>query len=242
MTADIAALLGKNFIERRDVKAWQQPDGAYFPDRTKLTMSDLRAHVACERTMGHYLISAEDRCRVFCFDIDLAKTGIWGGEPFEPRSEFANPESPYREGLVGQLVIMAEGLARRAHRELGIPVAIAFSGSKGVHVYGFTGPEGAAVVRACAQSVLTAIGSFEPLRGANFFRHQNPEMSCEVEVFPKQDSLEGKDLGNLLRLPLGVNLKSGKPGMFLSVGGDKRSTFKKMDAEAALTGTLPWTS
>src|SRR5688572_12362826 len=69
-------MLGKRFIERRDVKAVQFKDGHYEPDRTKFTMTDLRAHLAGERTYGHYLISDEDRCRIIAFDIDLPKKAL----------------------------------------------------------------------------------------------------------------------------------------------------------------------
>ena len=238
-THDVATLLLDRFVERRDVKAWQQRDGAYYPDRTKVTIADLGAHLACARTMGHYLISREDKCRVLIFDIDLTKNGVWDGQPFEPRTEFADPNSPYREGLVGQLMILGEELARVTHRIADVPVAISFSGNKGIHITAFTGSEPAADVRALGQGIAEYVG-LVPLRGVNFFAHPNEEMSVEVEVFPKQDSLDGKDLGNLVRLPLGANRKSGRDSMFVSVGGDKRGMFQKMDPIAALTGTLPW--
>lgn len=233
-------LLAQRFIQRSDVKAWQQADGAYYPDRTSITRRDLEAHVTGEKTMGHYLLGTDDRCKVACFDLDLAKSGIWGGEPIEPRKEFANPESTYREGLIGQLSSAAEVLARRAHRELDVHVAIAFSGSKGCHVYLFFGAEPANEVREAALMVLKSVGEFEPLRGANFFSHRNEEMSLTAEVFPKQESLDGKDLGNLLRLALGRNRKSGLEGCFLRVGGGKRGTFARMDPVAALGSELPW--
>lgn len=240
LSDQLANLLAQRFISRSDVKAWQEPSGIYRPDRTKITRADLNAHIARERTMGHYLLGTDDRCKFFCFDIDLAKQGVWDGQPIEPRKEFLDDASPYREGLTGQLVIAAESLAREANRAVDVPVAIAFSGSKGVHVYGFTGPEPAADQRTAALSILESIGSFKPLRGANFFAHENPEMSVEIEVFPKQGSLDGKDLGNLLRLPLGRNLKSGREGCFLRCGGGKRAKFARMDPIAALSGVLPW--
>lgn len=241
MSDEIGNLLAKRFIQRRDVKAWQQPNGSYLTDRTPITRADLRAHVSCERTLGHYLLGQDDCAKFFCFDIDLAKDGVWDDEPIKPREEFANPNSPHREGLVGQLVIMAESLARCTHRLYDeIPVAIAFSGSKGVHVYGLTGPAPGIEVRAAAMDVINQITQIKPLRGDNFFRHENPEMSVEIEVFPKQASLEGKDLGNLLRLPLGRNQK-GKEGIFLRCGGGKRASFHPMDPLDALSGEqLPW--
>jgi hypothetical protein len=34
-------------------------------------------------------------------------------------------------------------------------------------------------------------------------------------MFPKQDSLNGKDLGNLMKLPLGINRKTGNRSYFV---------------------------
>lgn len=240
-TVELQNALAKRFIQRTDVKAWQQSGGAYIPDRTPITRADLAAHLACERTMGHYLLGQNDLCKFFCFDIDLKIDCVWEGVPFKPREEFANMASPYRPQLVTDLVITAEGFARRIHHLYEIPVAIAFSGSKGVHVYGFADqPTPAADVRAIAMDVMQDVREFKPLRGENFFAHWNSDLSVEVEVFPKQSSLEGKDLGNLLRLPLGRNLK-GKEGMFLQCGAGARPNFKPLDPMTALSGkVLPW--
>lgn len=191
--------------------------------------------------MGHYLLGQDDKCKFFCFDIDLAQDGVvYDDMPIKPRAEFGDPASPYRELLTSNLVITAEILARRTRQLFDIPVAIAFSGSKGVHVYGFTGADVAADVRSMAMAVLKKVPQYKPLRGENFFVHENPEMCIELEVFPKQNSLDGKDLGNLLRLPLGKNLKSGKEGCFLRTGGGARAQFARMDPVAALSGELPW--
>jgi len=99
MDDELAKRLGFLFIERRDVKAWQQENGGYFPDYGPLTLKDLRSHLAglpqygdvlnqdgTPRTdknghklralrahMGHYLVSQENKCRLFAFDIDLKK-------------------------------------------------------------------------------------------------------------------------------------------------------------------------
>jgi hypothetical protein len=236
----LAHLLSDLFIERRDVKAWQCSDGKYFPDLSEVTDADLHGHLSGERTLGHYLLSPEDRCRLLAFDLDLTGTGVWDGEPIAPRAEFANPDSPHRAGLTGQVLIAAETLARTIFRELDVPVAIAFSGSKGGHVYGFTGSEPASLVRGAALDVIDACDCFRAAQGASFFAHEHDEMNVHVEVFPKQASLEGKKLGNLMRLPLGRNRKTGNEGFFVQVGGGRRSTFYPMDPVAALGGQLPW--
>ncbi len=237
---DLADRMLDLFVERRDVKAWQQADGGYRPECAPLTRLDICAHLSGDQTLGHYLLSREDKCRLLAFDVDLARSGQWDGRSIEPRVEFADLSSPYREGLVGQVLIALEHIARVLRRELDVPIAIAFSGSKGGHVYGFTGSESASLVRDAALDVIKMCGCFVATRGANFFSHANAEMCCEVEVFPKQSSLDGKEFGNLLRLPLGRNRKSGNDGFFLRVGGGRRSQLCPMDPLAALGGELPW--
>ncbi len=45
--------------------------------------------------------------------------------------------------------------------------------------------------------------------------------------------------GIFLRLPLGVNRKTGQAGRFIRFVG-KPTQFTEMSPELALTGTLPW--
>ena len=268
----MAALIEERFLERRDVKAVQQSDGGYRPDRSAFTRRDLHSHLAGERTLGHYLVSPEGNCRLFAFDIDIVKPKPDADPPVVPkwRDELGMEhvyESPRDTWLtvdprvetddtavnylrVG-LAHMAEGLAAMVRRILDVPVAVAYSGGKGVHVYGFTGSAPAADVREAAISVIEGFGrtfgavvdnnvtSFQPTRGQNFYRHtmeDSPYQSLEIEVFPKQDAVT--DLGNLMRLPLGINQKTGQPGYFRNFD-DGRSTFAEDDPIAALTeGTI----
>lgn len=254
----VISQLGKLFIERRDVYATQHSDGSYTPTRETLRMSDLRDHVSGKRTLGHYLLSADSNCRLFVYDIDfMASDGkpnargeiphpmlTWLNpddveESFDARAAFLDMSHWARPLLVAQLNAMAEGLARRIHRKLDIPVACAFSGAKGAHVYGFTGSAPAGDVRAAAHEILNSFGCFVPARGENFLRHESPSYAVEIEVFPKQDSLEGKDLGNLVRLPLGVNRKTGNESYFLQFGPSP-TELKLLPATEALSGALPW--
>jgi hypothetical protein len=120
---------------------------------------------------------------------------------------------------------------------LGLPWAVAYSGSKGVHVYGFTGKLPAADVREAARIVLDGMGHWQPRKagGDNFFECLDkdpmfgfPEFS--IEVFPKQDSLDGKDLGNLMRLPLGRNIKSADRPFFMDITG--QNPYELVEADA----------
>ena len=63
------------------------------------------------------------------------------------------------------------------------------------------------------------VGEFTPKKGDNFFVHNNDDpihgfQNFSVEIFPKQDSVKDKNLGNLVRLPLGTNFKNPKDPTF----------------------------
>jgi len=276
LSKDLAKLLAKLFIQRSDVKAVQLDraggglsQGDWFPDiRIKrdgsphlpvgFNMGHLLAHLAGERTYGHYLLDDDSNCKLFAFDIDLEKSGsyvnlpdwnsfpdsiqtvedeeIWyventvttivdGKSNYNLRDVWVDRSksaAPARTWLKYQMHHLAHIIASKVV-ELNIPCAVAYSGSKGVHVYGFTGTMPAEEVRAGAILILDKIGEFEPLRGSNFFRHKNDDpihgfRNFSVEVFPKQTTMDGKNLGNLMRLPLGTNWKNPKdPTFFLDM-------------------------
>lgn len=238
---ELAAELAKRFIQRRDVKAVQHSNGSYTPDRTKFTMGDLRAHLKGTKTFGHYLVDQDGKCKLFAFDIDLTKEGEWRPDPdseyvpIEPRNEWIG-NGPAKEDLRLQLRCMAEGLAVRTHRLTELPVAVAYSGSKGLHVYCFTGTIDAADAKALAVEVLESFTCFELTKGHNFWRHSRGEYRClEIEVFPKQAEIrEGDGLGNLMRLPLGIHQKTGQRGYFLNLRSGLNSFIEDDDPLAAL--------
>lgn len=241
MSEEIARLLGQRFIERRDVKAWEY-DNRWEPDRSNVTLSDIRTHLAGDRTLGHYLLSKENKTRLFAFDIDFRKIAVDDdGNEWEPRKVFLDRSDPRRNELASEALLMAEGLARRTHRLTDCPVSIALSGGKGLHVYCFTGSVPAADARTICHTVLESFGVFTQTRGANFWQHVDAWKSLEIETFPKQDALDGKDLGNLMRLPLGVHRKTGVRSTFLRIVPDQRSKgLIRMDPLDALNGALPW--
>ena len=171
------------------------------------------------------------------------------GEPatlmeFNPRVDWLNRSHPSRAWQKYQLKMVASKIMKAIFEELQLPCAAAYSGGKGVHVYAFTGMISAAEAREGAQIVLDSIGNFHASRGTNFYKWDDEDPvtgypNLSVEVFPKQDSLSGKDLGNLMRLPLGRNLKSTDPTFFI----DMRSPMSQMvpvDTAWALNTTNPW--
>jgi hypothetical protein len=224
----------------RNPQTKQYDPGRYGP--VGFEMKHLYQHLNCEATYGHYLLDADSNCRMFAFDIDLTKEGFFlplipfedGMDPtaweamtsspvaYNPREAWMTREPHSRGWAKTQMGVLARRLVSQIQKETGLPCAAAYSGSKGVHVYGFTGPLPAAQVRAAALYILESTDDWEPDRGQSIFKHklQDPVLgypNFTIEVFPKQDSLEGKDLGNLMRLPMGRNLKTDDPCFFLDL-------------------------
>lgn len=243
----IATLLAGRLIERRDAMAIQFTSGGYTPVRDRLdrllpfTRSDLVRHVEGTQTLGHYVVSAENKCRIFAFDIDLVKHSMnVEGETVEPRVAWLGPDTPAKRHLAMQLASMAEELATRTRDLLGLQVTVSYSGSKGMHVIGLLDPGTTAEdARNLGQIVLDSFdadadGEMELYKGKNFYRHCLWP-ALEVELFPKQDGVRAGDgLGNLLRLPLGVNQKTGKHSWFMDLS-EPACSFRKLDPLVALT-------
>ena len=192
----------------------------------------------------------------------------FGWSDGDPREVWGSRKQGAARDFMKVMLQTAAGLlAHRITSLLEIPTLASYSGSKGCHVYGFLGKTSSQLAREAAHIVLNSFketqdvtGYWELTRGNNFYSYRFPGMTdkghpaqddpflnweqMSLEVYPKQDSLSGKDLGNLLRLPLGVNRKSPHrdPAFFLSLDGDcqQPSSFKPLDALTALTTMNPW--
>lgn len=274
MTDDLAALFAKRFIERRDVKAVQTPSGIYMPvtdhntgARLPWQMSDLRDHLSGRTTYGHYLLGEGDTCRLFALDIDLEKSGEWLNYPrptpeqwqnipddwdpvptqhaYNPRESWRDRAHPSRDWTKFKMRSLAERLSSVIQGELGLPTAVAYSGYKGLHVYGFTGSVPASQAHEAAELTLALAGGFKAYRGKHFFKSidQSPQRGypgLSVEMFPKQSSLDGKDLGNLMRLPLGRNQKSNDPTFFVDQRAPLGTLVPHPDPVSLLQSGRPW--
>lgn len=276
---DLPMLLAKKFVARTDVKAVQDSQGAYRPIREPWKKKDFRDHVEGTTTYGHYVCNQDSQVKVIVLDIDLTQTGYWIEEPDmkqapadpgeaemwlrdhtvqhqgeNPRELWHNRKHPARTFYKTILRTMAEMLSSAMHSQLDLATACAYSGNKGVHVYGFL-PEltDAEVARAAgllameyAATTFQNENQFVATRGNNFYQLNNEDVTLgfhnmEVELFPKQSSMDGKDLGNLVRLPLGVNQKNPKDPCFLL---DQRAPGNVLaphpDPRALLLSGNPW--
>lgn len=267
MDADsVVKLFASKFIARHDIKAIQRRNGDYNPVNSKITRQDLLDHLAGTYTYGHYLLNTNSQCKLLAFDIDLEPTGLlptiiaengWWANfvPGNPREVWRTRSNQVeRAFLKYQLRSLAEKLARLVRDLLEVPCAIAYTGTKGLHVYGFTGLMDAKDVRYAAEIVIEEYGKLEPYRGNHFFRHkleiderraQDPYLSYDqlaVEVFPKQTDMSNKTHGNLMRLPLGRNLKNPKdPTFFLDLRSNfGENCFSPRDPVEVLNLHDPW--
>lgn len=273
----IVNLLAQKFIARTDIKAVQKPDGSYAPRHSKFTRQDLLDHITGRATYGHYMIDLNNQTKLIVFDIDLVKPKPTEPRPFLPTTY--TPEDGYgnfeagedvaylrdvwrargiskddvrfmqRGYLSQQLRGMANKLMRGVWEHLQVPTTMAYTGSKGVHVYAFTGLVDAEAARLGQKIVLDSLGCFQPKKGNNFYRHveldgfENSYAELEVEVYPKQSELnEGRQFGNLVRLPLGKNLHNpAHPTFFMDARGNHGSrAIMRRDALDALTNDDPW--
>lgn len=244
-------------------------------ERKAWSRAALEDHLAGNRTFGHYLLSKDGKCKLFAFDIDLRKneydkeTGAalfegsgpsqFGPEAwtehndflgeiltFDPREAWLNRAHAARPWIKKQLREVAAIFVNEILK-LDIPCAVAYSGAKGIHVYGFTGLLPAMDVREGADIVLdavTAAGGIELYKGKHFYKFADDDPiegypNLSIEVFPKQDSLDGKDLGNLMRLPLGRNLKTTDPTFFVDMTSEQ-TELKPVDPIHALTSASPY--
>lgn len=276
LQTSVTNLLARKFIARQDVKAVQFKNGSWAPhqtynsgtgrhdgERIPWRREDLDGHIQGKHTFGHYLLSKESKCKLFAFDVDLAKTGYLPSVSFQAvddevewkesfyeeadlRAAWLDRSHAGRDYMKLQFKEIAHKLLVSISKELELPCAAAYSGCKGIHVYAFTGLIDAAEAREGAQIVLDSIDEFKPLRGEHFFTHKNEDpvegyQNLTIEVFPKQNTLDGKDLGNLMRLPLGKNLKAPQePAFFIDMQAPLGS-LQAMDAETALLLETPWT-
>jgi hypothetical protein len=268
MSKEVAKLFAKHFIARSDVKAIQRGDGSYNPVNAPFDMTSLLAHIEGMRTYGHYLLKpVENTCKLFAFDIDLDEHGICptkqseDGEffDFQPcdlrefwkeNSETNRPEILY---MRLQMRMMSAELARVIHEKLKLKTAVAYTGAKGVHVYGFHDVWLAANSRKGAELVLKMTDHYEPAAGNNFFKYKKTfceidgsldhELSFQnftVEVFPKQTEVDADGYGNLMRLPLGVNLKNSRVDTFFVDMRVPLTELVARDPIEALTTTDQW--
>ena len=168
----------------------EEQKAGYYPVRRPMEPTDVEDHLAGRMTYGIYLMRSDATVKTAVIDIDLAQafrtTTLSAADVTRIKRE--------RDWLLRRL--------QELSLEVGMKPIIEFSGSKGFHFwYCFETPVSPTFARGALESIRKAVAA-----DVNAFK---------LEVFPKQDQLSGKGLGNLVKLPLGVHRSSGKRSVFI---------------------------
>ena len=184
----------KIFAGREDCFARQwvdKNDGkqGYVPVRRPMEPQDVEDHLKGLKTYGIYLLRSDASVTTAVMDVDVNRKFREGNISREDR-EILRREGAY---VMKRIRDMAE--------EAGCPPLVEFSGGKGFHFWFIMDrPIPAGQARSW----------FNPIREA-LYRDLS---AFSLEVFPKQESLSGKGMGNLVKLPLGVHRVTGKRSYF----------------------------
>jgi len=185
----------------------------YRPVYQGLDKELLRKHLAGDQTLGIYLVRQDNTARTMVIDLDVNKGFLQG---YLSRSE-------ERRRITGQLLQTAGNICQIADG-IGLGLLLETSGYKGLHLWAFSDFSVPA-----RHWRLLGRWLIEELRG----------MPAEIhaEVFPKQEVVAKDGLGNLVKLPLGVHLASGRRSLFL-----ERNSYKPWPVQDdAIAGFQPVT-
>lgn len=193
-----AVRFAERFRGRLDVYArmWHQPQRGtgYSPVHAPLDAEVARAHLEGRSTVGTYLVRSDDSVRHGVIDLDATRGAL---------------ASAHRDRGAAKALrdaIHSSGLElRHAMEEAGWAPMLVDSGYKGRHLWCFLGePAPARQVRVALRSAVAPVSLDPRLR---------------IEVFPKQDKVRKGGLGNLVKLPLGVHLRTGRISRILDGAG-----------------------
>lgn len=183
------------FAGREHVHArqWYDPHRGtgYSPVEQPMTPGLVQAHLDGSITMGIYPVRSDQTVNFFAFDLDIVKRAV-------ERARGNREET-----------IRLRRLLRETGREFlevleaqGVPALLADSGYKGRHLWVLLDePMSADLVRKAAIGLSRLLVL--------------PSVDFSLEVFPKQGQVSDDQLGNLIKLPLGVHKRSGRRAWFL---------------------------
>lgn len=178
-------------------RQWASPTGktGYSPVHEPFTPAVARRHLDGEITVGVYPVRHDYTSRWLCLDIDITVAARRAARTREARR---------------QLDALAHDTARKLLdilARLHLPGLIEDSGGKGRHVWVlFEAPLPAVAAKRIGQHAVSLLDEVN--------------RDVQVEVFPKQSrNLAPDQLGNLVKLPLGLHRGSQRRSTFLSPDG-----------------------
>ncbi|GIW43283.1 MAG: hypothetical protein KatS3mg077_0565 [Candidatus Binatia bacterium] len=209
---ELVDLFRRWFAARGDVYARQWYDArndrtGYVPVREPMDERVVSQHLSGRLTLGQYLLYPDHHVAFAVIDLDPT-SAAWEQTRLEQTEALGGlalaPLRDYAQRIV------------RVGREIGVPLFIEDTGGSGLHLWAFFAPR---VPARRARSFLREL----------LWRAGPQPASVNVEIFPKQDELTGKGLGNLVKLPLGVHQATLRPSRFLAP-----ESLEPLDAASAL--------
>jgi hypothetical protein len=203
-SGEILQLFVSLFSGREGVYArqWAKPpnESGYVPVHEPFTIQVARQHIQGRYTVGVYPLRLDDTVLWMVLDFDLP-TAI---------SKQSKCDAGTKELAMEKLLKAARAYQNLASQS-GLHTYLEESGSKGFHLWCFfLEPVPARAARRlglawCQAASQQSVG-LTPDQG-------------RLEVFPKQARLQSKELGNLVKLPLGVHQLTGKNSRWLDSDG-----------------------
>jgi hypothetical protein len=209
------------FRGREDIFACQRKrengDVWWEPIRLKLNRELILDHIAGNITIGIYPHLSENRTYLACFDIDVKGEFIdlWKNHSVE------------RKRMEKVLEEISDEFKKRLE-DSGFSVIEEFTGGRGIHIWFFF--EESVETKRVRRYMMEILKNISVPR------------EFSIELFPKSDTLKSNQVGNLIKLPLGIhqktgmnskiiNCKDGKVSEFLSKirGGELMENLKKND-------------
>jgi hypothetical protein len=197
----------------------------YTPIHQPFSHRVAQNHLQGNHTVGIYPLRLDGTVVFAAIDLDLQRSMLLRHQPGDVAWEQA----------MQALHQYAQRLLEVA-KERDLHAYLEDSGGKGRHLWCFFAqPLAARSARALCQNWLQWAGP--------------PPLGVGVEVFPKQAQLQRDQLGNLIKLPLGLHRGSGRRGEFLDAQGqpyEDQETFlmgirrNPKESVLALLSALPW--
>jgi len=185
------------FSGREGIHAAQWIDSTgrtgYFPAKGEITAELIKEHLQGNITIGVYVSRVDNTVNFLSFDIDLKK---------DSASKQENSTKSRYEGT-----LEAANRIKEHCKSLEISAYIERTGGRGHHCWVFfSEPLKASLVRDFGKLILKNIGELPK--------------NVDIEMFPKQDNVFSQGLGSLIKLPLGIDKKTGKRSFFVQEEGD----------------------
>jgi RNA-directed DNA polymerase len=188
----------KLFRGREDTYARQSNDNGktrFTPCAGPLTPELVHDHLSGRETLATYLIRQDGMVRHLVLDMDLAAS------PGRPAAQSQASASE----LEGVVRFAAE--LQRICREIGLPATLEDSGRRGRHLWIF-------FAEPVAPDRARRLGHLLALR-AGF-----PRPGIRLEILPRHSDWPGPELGDAVKLPLGVHPLTGRRCFFLDAAGE----------------------